>query len=382
MDIQAICNWSGSEQELFDRLTHELATAQRWHELFEARLIEARARLGLSLTDSPPLDDLPEPQRSTLEQDYIAACREVGGLLLDAGRLRDAWQYLRPAGEKRMMHAALARVAPTSENIEQLIELALYEQVDVERGYGWMLGHLGTCNAITTLEGMASQLAPAELAACSAALVRHLDRELRDSLRSHIGQQESVAPPAHATVEELITGRDWLFAVQAAHVDASHLAAVVRFARTLTHPPLVELALGLTEYGARIDTTLQYQGDSPFDETYPAHRHFFQATLGREQDEAINYFRAKANQSDPAVEGTAAIETLLVLLDRTGNVAAAMETYQQLAPPGTTLSPLAPRLIDLAAKCGDWDRYEAILRDRDDPVGIAMGVLRRTTGEV
>lgn len=381
MDLQAISNWSGAKEELFDRLTHELAAAERWHELFEARLVEARARLGLSLTDSPPLDDLPDPQRSTLENDYMAACREVGGLMLDAGRLRDAWQYLRPAGEKRMMHAALSRVAPTGDNIEQLIELALYERVDVERGYGWMLGHFGTCNAITTLEGMAPGLAPPELAACAAALVRHLDRELRDSLRNHIGQQEPTTPPASATVGELMAGRDWLFDAQASHVDASHLAAAVRFARSLTHPPLVELALGLTEYGARIDPTLQYPGDPPFAETYPAHRHFFQATLGREQQAAIDYFRARAAESDPATEGTAAVETLLVLLDRVDDAAAALETYESLAPKSPPLSPLAPRLIDLAAKCGDWQRYEAILRDRDDPVGIAMGVLRRAGGE-
>ncbi|WP_442483857.1 hypothetical protein [Aeoliella sp. SH292] len=366
-----------STDELFSRLAHELAAAGRWHELFEARLVEARSRLGLSLTDSPSLDDLPEPARTTLENDYTAACREVGGLLLDAGRLREAWRYLRPAGEKRMMRAALARSVPTTENIEPLIELALYEGVDVERGYGWMLGHLGTCNAITTLEGLAHQLSHEDLAACATVLVRHVDRELRENLRNHIGRQEPTKPAARATVTELMEGRDWLFEVQASHVDASHLAATVRFARVLTVPPLVELALGLAEYGARLDTTLQYAGEAPFEDLYESHRHFFLATLGREVPAALDYFRARADESDLASDGTAPLETLLVLLERTGHAQEAMEIFAREIPADAQLSPFAPRLLDLAAKSGDWERYETILTDRDDPVGLAIGVVHR-----
>ncbi len=375
MNLDAISNWSGTSEELFDRLTHELATAGRWHELFEARLVEARARLGLSLVGSAPLDELPEPTRTTLENDYTAACREVGGLLVDAGRLREAWQYLRPAGEKRVLHAALARVVPTDDSIESLIELALYEGIDIERGFAWMVGNYGTCNAITTLEGLAPQLPPEGLVSCASVLVRHLDRELRDNLASHIQQRESAAPSTVATVGELIADRHWLFESQASHVDASHLAATIRFARVLTQPRLVEQALELTEYGARLDADLQYTGDPPFEQLYPAHRHFFLATLGREVDAAVAYFRPRAEAADIDVVGTAAVETLLVLLDRTGQATAALEAYEQLVPARTQLSPFAPRLVDLARAAGDWQRYESILRERDDPVGIAIGLL-------
>lgn len=377
MNLQELSNWPRSSDELFRRLAHELAAAGRWHELFEARLVEARSRLELSLTDSPSLDELPEPTRTTLENDYTAACREVGGLLLDAGRLREAWRYLRPAGEKRMMRAALARSVPNTENIEPLIELSLYEGIDVERGYGWMLGHLGTCNAITTLEGLAHQLSHEDLAACAAVLVRHVDRELRENLRNHIARQEQTKPPTRATVQELIEGRDWLFEVQAAHVDASHLAATVRFARVLTLAPLVELALGLSEYGAKLDPTLQYAGEAPFDNLYESHRHFFLTTLGREVEPALDYFRARADEADIASDGTAPLETLLVLLDRTGHAQEAMELYASEVPAEAQLSPFAPRLVDLAAKSGDWDRYDAILCDRDDPVGLAIGLVHR-----
>ncbi len=377
MDLQAICNWSGTTEELFGQLARDLADAGRWHELFEARLVEARARLGLSLVGSPTLDELPEPTRSALENDYADACREVGGLMVDAGRLREAWQYLRPAGEKRMLHAALAQAVPTDESIEHLIELALYEGIDVERGFGWLVGHYGTCNAITTLEGLAPQLPPDDLAACAAVMVRHIERELRQNLAEHICQQEGAAPSDDANVGQLMEGRDWLFAAQASHVDASHLAATVRFARVLEHPQLVEMALTLTDYGARLDPTLQYPGDAPFEEIYPAHQHFFRATLGQDGGEAIEYFRNLAEAADVENEGAAAVETLLVLLDRSGNPAEALEVYAKLVPPTARLTALAPRLVDLATKADGWDRYEAILRERDDPVGIALGVLAR-----
>ena len=377
MDLQAFSNWTGTSDELFDRLTHELAAAGRWHELFEARLVAARARLGIPPVGPPRLDELPEPQRTELEQDYTAACREVGGLLVDAGRLREAWQYLRAAGEKQPLHQALSRAVPNADNIDELIELALHEGIDVERGYAWLLGHFGTCNAITTLEGIAPQLSPTELTACATALLRHTDRELRGNLRNHIVEREQQAPPASATVRQLIAGRDWLFESQASHVDASHLAATLRYARVILHPPLVQLALELCEYGEHLDATLKYAGDPPFDDFYPAHLHFFQATLGENAPQAFDYFRQRAEASDPEQEGTAAVETLLVLLDRAGLADQAMDAFEALVPVGTPLSPYAPRLVELAAKSGHWERYEQIICHRDDPLGIALGVLRR-----
>ena len=81
-------------QPLLDRFRRE----GRFHELFDARLSQVRGRLGLPLYASGELDRLPEPLRSQVEEGYLAACREVGGLLLQAGKLREACLYLRPAG--------------------------------------------------------------------------------------------------------------------------------------------------------------------------------------------------------------------------------------------------------------------------------------------
>jgi len=378
MDYQALIEAAGDPASLFEQLTRQLVSAERWHELFEARLVEARTRLGIPPAESPPLDEIPEPVRQQLEEAYTAACSEVGGLLVQAGRLREAWQYLRPTADKQVMHAALECAVPHEDNVEELIELALYEGIDTERGYGWLLGHYGTCNAVTTLEGLAPQLPPADLRACAAVLVRHVEAELRENLRGHIEHQDKPLPPAEATIDDILASNPWLLEGEAIHIDASHLAATVRFARVLTEGPSVELALALANYGSRLHESLQYAGDAPFEDLYPAHCHFFLGTLGREVEQAIAYFRSQAEVCDSYEQGTAPLETLLVLLDRTGNSTEALVTFQSLAPAtGVRLSPFAPRLIDLAISSGDWDRYEEILRERDDPVGLAIGRLSR-----
>lgn len=378
MDYQALIEAAGQPDTLFDQLTRQLVAAERWHELFEARLVEARTRLGIAPAESPPLEEIPEPVRNELEEAYTAACQEVGGLLVEAGRLREAWQYLRPTADRRVMHAALERAVPNEENVEELIELALYEGIDTERGYGWLLGHYGTCNAVTTLEGLAPQLPPADLRACAAVLVRHVEAELRANLRGHIEHQQKPLPPKETSIEDLLASHPWLLEGEAIHIDASHLAATVRFARVLTDAPSIELAVALAKYGRQLHESLQYAGDAPFEDLYPAHHHFFLGTLGREVEQAIAYFRSQAEACDTYEQGTAPLETLLVLLDRTGNAGEALQVFQELAPvSGVRLSPFAPRLVDLAMKSGDWDRYEDILRERDDPVGLAIGRLSR-----
>src|SRR5690606_19128412 len=144
-----------------------------------------------------------EPARTELERAYVEACREIGGHLAESGRYREAWHYLRAAGEREWLKGHLAGVTPTRGggddlndrgNLEELIEVALYEGVDPPRGYGWVIEHFGTCNAISTLEGFAPQVPPAELARCVSVLVAHLLEEVRTGVIAHIRQQEPDGP--------------------------------------------------------------------------------------------------------------------------------------------------------------------------------------------
>src|SRR5690606_18985149 len=144
----------------------------------------------------------------------------------------------------------------------------------------------------------------------------------------------------------------------------------------------VRLAWELAEYGRRLHPTLQYAGEAPFAEHYPNHALLFAATLGEQVDEAVEYFTAQAAEASPEQEGTAAVETLLVLLSRTGRWGEALAAYRERVPVGVQLSPFAPRVLDLAKRSGDWETYAQIMRERNDPVGFAIGELVAHSGRI
>lgn len=362
--------------EVFDRAARALVAAGEIHRLFDLRLMQRQHELGLPAGRRMAFDDVDESLREPLEAVYLEACREAGTLLAEAGRLREAWVYLRPTGDKSALRDKLARTNPDDGDPDELIELALFEGVDPERGFAWLVGRSGTCNAITTLDGLQPQLSPAAMRACAAVLVRHVYAELRGNLRGHLNRLTG-EPPPDLTVRELVEQYPQLTAAGDYHLDPSHLASTVRNARVLTERALVEKALEMAEYGARLPADMQYPGEPPFEQLYEAHRLLLSATLGREVDAAREFFWKQARDATPAQAGLVPLETLLVLLVRTGDPAAALAAYTELAPRDAMLSAYAPTPLELAIASGQWDQYEALCRDHDDMVGFASGVVAR-----
>jgi hypothetical protein len=367
----------GEPERLFAVAGQRLAAAGELHRLFELRLLQERRRLGLALDRRTPIDEVEEPLRSQLEAAYLAACREVGELLLETGRLREAWMYLRPAGDKLALRKRLARTAPDDSRADELIELALYEAVDPERGYAWLLGRQGTCNAITTLDGLEPQLSIADVRACATVLVRHIYQELQGNLRGHLHRLDGSAPEG-TSIRQLCEEHPELQARGDYHLDASHLASAMRYARLLTEPSLVAKALEIAEYGSRLPEDLQYPGDAPFENLYESHLLWLQATLGRDVDAAVDYFGVKATAAEGDQQTATAVEAYLVLLMRAGRAAEALEQYSQLVPAGRELSRYAPTLLEMAVQSGAWSRYAAICRERGDLLGYAAGLVAQS----
>lgn len=380
----------GSDPAFLATLARRLRTAGRWAELLEVRLMQARLRHGLPV-DAPSLAAAPAEARAQLEQEYTDACEEAGLGLLGQRRWRDAWFYLNTAGKPAAMRNALAAATPagTTTNggvanrgdaeaneseVDELIEVALHDGADPPRGFRWLIQAYGTCNAVTSLEGMGPHLSVDALAGCAAVLAGHLHDELVENLRGHIEREEG-RPPEEAKLPEIVDARDWLFAVEAAHVDASHLSATVRIARVLDQPDQVRTAWELADYGRRLHASLHYADAPPFEDAYHAHELFYAAQLGDRVDEATAYFRDKADAAKPEVEGLAALETLLVLLHRVGRSSEAIAEYGRLAPAGVTLSPYAPRPLDLARASGAWDALRDAMRARGDVVGLAQAAI-------
>ena len=145
---------------MFAELTASLAARQRWHSLFDARLMAARAALGLPLTGDSRT--IPAEKQAALEAKSLEACREVGWPLVDEGKVAAGWMYLRAAVEPEEMGrrmAALAdrfeRPATTSESpmatddtpdaeradetMQEIIHVALWEGVDPALGLKLLL---------------------------------------------------------------------------------------------------------------------------------------------------------------------------------------------------------------------------------------------------
>jgi hypothetical protein len=365
----------GGVSAALDRLAEYLRENKKFHELFEALKMKARYALGLPLTYSDAGDELDESTRTKLEDGLIEACRDVGTALLREGAIREGWMYLRPVGDRAAAAIELAKLEANEDNLDALIEVALHEGVDPKRGYGLVLEHHGTCNAITTYESVVVRQSTAAQQAAAGLLVEHVHRELLATVRADIAQQQGSEPP-EATLKELVADRDWLFGEHSYHLDTTHLASTVRFSRLLDDEAQLRLALDLTAYGRRLSSQFQYQGDQPFADIYPSHALYLGALLGEDVDAAIEYFRERAEALDPREHGGLPVEAYVQLLDRLGNYELAIDAllnFVQKQPDAT--SQAVPLMLELSQKAGNYDKLKAFCRNHEDILGFATATL-------
>lgn len=355
---------------MLEQAADQLRQDKRYHELFEALKMQLRLRLGLPLQSSEGSDGLSEPQRKELEDGLIAACREVGSLLIKDGKVREGYMYLRPVGEPAEARALLANIEADEDNAEELIEVLLHEGVDVGRGFQLLIDQYGTCSSITQYEQSVARRPRHEQQPAARKLLQKVHSDLLSSVKHDIAKQEGTTPTGN-TLLELIRDREWLFHENAYHIDTTHLASTVRNARVLSDTADLKMALDLTEYGRRLSQQFQYQGDEPFADQYPSNALYFQALLGNNIDEAIAYFDQKAELLDPQYNGTAPLETLVDLLARVKRPAAAIAAGIKLKPKTVQPIGLAPSLIELATQAKQFDAVLAYCQEQGDVLGYA-----------
>lgn len=372
--LQAAVAAGGAEAGLA-RAAELLRQEKKYHELFEVLKMQLRRKLGLPILASDAADGLSEPQRNQLEDGLIEACRDVGTALLKQGQIREGWMYLRPVGDRAEAARLLGGVEASEENYEDLIDVCLHEGVDIGRGYGLILEHFGTCNAITQYDSSIVRRPRAEQAPAARRLLAQVHADLVASVKADIARQEGQQPPEQ-TLRDLLQDREWLFQDNSYHLDTTHLAATVRIARVLSEPADLQLALDLTEYGRRLSQQFQYQGDEPFAETYPANALYFQALLGENVQAALDYFQTKAEMLDPQHHGYGAIETYVDLLSRTGRPAEALAAAVKFGV--GSIQPLgnAPPLVELARKSGDFAPVLAHCREKQDLLGFTAALVQ------
>ena len=274
---------------------------KRYHELFDVRLMQARHWHGLPVILTSTLDELDEPLRSKMEEAYLDGCREIGGLLLEDGQIREAWMYLRPVGDK-------AAVAAAPRNFRWRIITKRSSKLHCTKAWRrdwvfrprWRITVSATRFHCSTARCRTARCAQRQEVV--GLLVEHLHRDLLANLQSDIARQQG-APTTETTIRELVAERDWLFANDNYHIDTSHLSSVVRFAAILDDPASVRLALDLTEYGRRSSSQYQFRVKCRSRTSIRPPALFFQALLVKMSKKASANSANRLPSSRPARPG-------------------------------------------------------------------------------
>ena len=369
---------SGGSTAVFDQLAKTLREAREYHKLFDALCLKKKHALGAPLHRPTSFDDIAVDKRDEFESAYVAAAREVGELLLADKKLSQSFVYFHALRETQPIRDAIEALPipqSSSEESEELIDLAFYKLIHPLKGMQIMLTTHGTCSTITALDQAFMNLSPEQRADCAALLVNRLHGDLLQSVQREVKQRIPFAEPAH-TLRELTAGRDWLFAENNYHIDVSHLHSTVRFARSLTPgQPELGLARDLAEYGAQLSTQFQYPGEPPFTDFYAAHIQFFKYLLNENRDDALGYFQHLL-ENEPDQSSQAMIAYVMVdLLARTEQLDRALPIAEQYLVKAD--QDFVAAFAELCQKAGRYDVLMRSAHDRQDLVTYAAALVQQ-----
>jgi hypothetical protein len=376
---------AAAAQMLADRLRSQ----GRYPELFEILKMQSRIELGLPAVHNSlnnhdsPREGLSDELQTQLDQKLLSACREVGMGLLRAGKLQEGWMYMRAVDDREAAAEALRDIHIDQDNLDEVLGLLIHEAIDVKRGTELSLRMRGTCNTITMLESVIAMRGRREQQEAVQALVRHVHSELLRNVKDDLVRRESWSndhPDRNQNLlQSLLASRPTLLRDGSYHIDTTHLASTVRFARILDDSDCLALAQDLAIYGKDLHPQYHYPSEEPFADLYPMSLAMFRAVRGEHVDAALKLFLQKAESLDTNEHGTIAIETYVDLLTRVGRPQAAMEFLVKKMPQGMRPFGIAPSLIELAEAANNYDLMLDQSRQKNDEVGYAAALLQRAT---
>ena len=368
---------SGGATAAFDRLSTELRERKLYHKLFDAICLKKKHELGAPLQRPTSFDDIPEAKRDEFEATYVNAARQIGRMLLDDGKLGQAYVYFHAVRETEPVKAAIDAIPVPEESTEQseeLIDLAFYKLVHPVKGMQILLKTHGTCNTITSLDQLFAGMTAEQRADCAALLVRTLHTDLSHSVERDIKHRTPGSETA-STLEGMTSGRDFLFADNNYHIDVSHLHSTVRLARSL-RPDQPELALvrDLAIYGQQLSPQFKYPGEVPFVDFYPAHLQLFNFLLNQNRDEALAYFQSQLDASEDAQDRAMIAYVMVDLLARTDRLdeAVALAEKHLIDADGEFFGAFA----ELCQKAGRLDVLRRCAEQRSDFVTFVAALVQ------
>lgn len=369
----------------FEAAAAEMKQAGDVDRLFDLRLLKAKMDLGLPVGRPESLGDVPKEHRPAIEEAYRGAAREAGQSLLDSGDVIRAWSYFHAIGEPDAVRDALEKMPIRSadapdfdyERDQQLSHIALFEGANPKKGVEMLLSSVGTCSTITSLDQAQQSLSAKDRADTAEVMVRSLYADLKRTLTADIEQRAPMLRPAK-TLTDLLVGRDEIFTGGNYHIDVSHLSSVVRFARAIEPPnECLGMAIELCEYGRRLEPSLQYNSEPPFDTFYPAHLQFFSAlnAVGSDDESPIDkaeaYFRKKLADEPDVPDQRLIAYVLTDLLMRCGRTDTALDLaaeYLADSGPETGFS-----FAELCQSTERLDRLKQYAEEKGDVLGYLAG---------
>ena len=367
---------SPGPEEMLDVLERTLLEQKGYHSLFDAKLMRTRHQLGLPLTQPSSMDNVPQEHHFAFREAYVDAAREIGHLLLQDGRLAEAWAYLRTIGEPDAVRAEIEKInipRDADADFDEIMNLALYEGAHVVRGLEFLLRTHGTCNTITAFSQLQQQISPEERRKAAMLMVRQIYDELLSSVRHDMERRNPGLQPS-ASLGELIAGCANLLTDGNYHIDVSHLHSVVGFARSLkAEDRELQLAIELCDYGSRLSEPLRYPGNAPFEEHYEAHRRFLSAMAGQDAEGTLDWFSTRMDEEAEQSNRQLSAFVVLDLGQRTGQE---IEALRRVAPHlGQLEEPGGFSFSTLCIEIGQSDLLADTAAGNDDPVGWTMARL-------
>jgi hypothetical protein len=348
-------------------------------ELFEAIKMKLRIDLGLSPVPADGESSGAHEQNEVLERGLIEACREVGSKFLRQGQLEQGWMYMRAVGDLPAAADALSTVEINDENLDTMLVLLLQEGIDTGRGTEACLKHRGVCNTITMLDSVVAMRGRSDQQSAVAALVNRVHREVLENVIEDIRRREGT-PPSESTLEAILQARPAMMQGGAYHLDTTHIASTVRFARVLDDQTLLRKALDLAIYGRHLHSQYQYRSEEPFEPLYPMSIAFFRTLLGENVEQGLQQFLRKAEELSIEEHGTIGIETYIDLLTRIGRHKQALDELLKRIPSGVRPMGVAPSLIELSRLANDYEPMANRSRELGDILGFAAATFGKIEG--
>jgi hypothetical protein len=356
-----------------DQLCADLRELGDFNALFYALLMKKRVELGVSPFPTGAAAELPPSTHEQYEQAIREAGRLVGTEFLKQNDLRKAWFYFNMLGEHDPVREYIDRAQPgEADDVQPLVEVALYHGVHPTRGFDLVVERYGICNAITTYSGQDFSRTPDAKQHCIRALVKSLYGQLRERLKADVEARGGAVPDAQS-VGEIVAAHPELFDEGAYHIDTSHLSSVCQFALELDACPERKLARDLCAYGERLSDSFKFASDPPFENTYADYKILLDVLDGENVESGLKHFRDKIEPA--AAEGsTFPAEVYVNLLLRVGRKDEALAVAKKyLAGENRQLS--CPGVYELCQQAGDFAGLAGAARTRGGGVNFLAGLI-------